>query len=202
LANGRTAIDGNHPIGSDRPRDVLELLLADVREGQIELARGILLHPRRDANPARLCQSFEPCGDIDAIAKNVAVLDDDVPHVDTDAKLDAAVGRNTRVARGHLALHLDRAAQRVDDAGELDKQSVAGGLDEATPMLGDFRIKKLTAHGLEAFEGAALVGTNEPRIARHIGREDRREAAGLAHVASPPARRRPDSKSSRSSGRR
>jgi len=44
------------------------------------------------------------------------------------------------VAQRHLALHLDRAAHRVDDAGELDEQPVAGGFDDAPAMLLDLRI--------------------------------------------------------------
>jgi hypothetical protein len=83
------------------------LLLADVFEGEVETARGILLHPRRDADSAGLGQSFEPRCDIDAVAKDVAVLDVNIPDIDTDAKLDAVVGRYTGVAPDHLALHLD-----------------------------------------------------------------------------------------------
>src|SRR5260370_27769844 len=63
-------------------------------------------------------------------------------------------------------------------------------------------IEKLGAQRLEAFERAFLVRPHQPRIARHIGGEDRGEAAGLAHVYSPAASRRPDSKRSRSSGLR
>ena len=60
--NGRTAIDGlsgsdkagrvscgcrhqAHPIDSNRPRDVLKLLLADILEGDVELAVRVLLDP-------------------------------------------------------------------------------------------------------------------------------------------------------------
>ena len=194
MAKGSTAIDGlsgrartgsaradagrrwlTNAVGPDRPRDVLELLLADVFEGEVELARGILLHARRDADPAGLGQRFEAGRDIDAIAKDVAVLDDDVADIDADAKLDAVVGRYTGVAPGHLALHLDGAAQCIHHTAELDEQPVAGGLDEATPVLGDFRIEELAAQRSEAFEGAALVGADQPRITRHIGREDRGE---------------------------
>ncbi len=43
------------------------------------------------------------------------------------------------------------------------------------------------------------VRSHQPRIPRHIGGEDRCETAGLAQIASPAARRRPDRKSSRCS---
>jgi len=82
--------------------------------------------------------------------------------------------------------------QCVDDAAELDEQPVAGGLDEAPAVLGDFRIEELAPQSFEAFEGAALIGADQPRIARHIGREDRRKPTGLAHSFQP-ALRRPSS---------
>src|SRR5215831_4204699 len=129
----------DHTISSDRPCDVLERLLAHVLEDKVEFARGILLNTRRDADPARLGQSFEPCCDIDPVAKDVAILDDDVTDIDADAKLDAIVGRHPGVAPGHLALHLDGAAQRIHHTAKFDEQPVAGGFDEAAPALGDFR---------------------------------------------------------------
>jgi len=111
----------DYTVGPDRPCDVLELLLAEVLEDKVELACGVLLHPRRDADAARIGQSFEPGRDIDAIAKDVAILDDDVTHIDANAKLDAVVGRHAGVAPGHLALNFDGAAQCVDHTGELDE---------------------------------------------------------------------------------
>ena len=102
-------------------------------------------------------------------------------------------------ALGHRLLHRDRAAHRIDDAGKFHEQTVAGGLDDAAMVLGDFRIKKLAAQRFEAFERAFVIRPHQPRITRHIGGEDRGEAAGLAHVSSPIARRRPDSSSSRCS---
>ncbi len=149
-------------VDPDGPCDVLEGLLADVLESEVEPARGILLHSRRDADPAGLGQRFQTRGDIDPVAKDVAILDDNVAHVDADAQLDAVVGGHTGVAPGHLALHLDGAAQPIHHTAELDEQPVAGGLDDAALVLGDFRIEELAAQRLEAFEGAALVGADQP----------------------------------------
>ena len=101
------------------------------------------------------------------------------------------------VALGHRLLHLDRAAHRIDDAGELDQQAVAGGLDDAAVVLGDLRIDELAAQRFEAFERAFLVRPHQPRIPRHIGGEDRGETAGLAHPSGTPALRRPSSRRSR-----
>ena len=74
---------------------------------------------------------------IDAVAEDVAVLDDDVPDIDPDAPFDAPIGRYSGIPLGHARLHLDRAAQGIDDAGKLDQEPVAGGLDDAATMLGD-----------------------------------------------------------------
>ena len=89
--------------------------------------------------------------------------------------------------------HLDRAAHGIDDAGELHQQAVAGGLDDAAVVLGDLRVEKLMAQRLEAFLRALLVRPHQPRIPRHIGGEDRGEAAGRGHPPHP-ALRRPSSR--------
>jgi hypothetical protein len=57
---------------------------------------------------------------------------------DAHAKFEAGLFRYCGVTGDHLPLQLDRTAHRVDDAGELGKEAVAGRLDDATAMLGDF----------------------------------------------------------------
>ena len=59
-------------------------------------------------------------------------------------------------------------------------------------MLGNFRIYELATQRLEAFKRAFFVRPHQPRIARHIGSENRGETANLAHCVSPAARRKPD----------
>jgi len=82
-----------HRVGTHRPGDVLELLLADVFKGEVETARGILLHTSRDADAARLGQLLEARRDIKAVAEDVAILDDDVALMNADAELEAVVCR-------------------------------------------------------------------------------------------------------------
>ena len=52
-------------------------------------------------------------------------------------------GGTQAVRFGHRLLPVGGAAQRVDDAGELDEEPVAGGLDDAAAMLGDLRVDQL-----------------------------------------------------------
>jgi hypothetical protein len=80
----------------------------------------------------------------------------------------------------------DRASHRIDDTWKFYHQSVAGGLDEAALVLGDFRIEELATQCSEAFESPALVGADQPRIPRHVGGEDRRKAAGQRHRPAQP----------------
>ena len=155
--NGSTAIDGlsgsarrcscsearpslgqANPIDPDRPCDVLEVLLADILEAQVEPVPHLSWTVARNANAARLRQRFEPGRDVDAVAVDVAVLDDDVAEIDADAEFDPLRARASGVALGHALLHGHGAGDRFDDARELDQHAVAGRLDDAALVLGDF----------------------------------------------------------------
>ena len=51
------------------------------------------------------------------------------PKVDTNSKLDAAVGRQAAsVALDHAGLHLNGATNRIYDASELNEDAIAGGV--------------------------------------------------------------------------
>ena len=63
--------------------------------------------------------------------------------MNADAKFDSLGGSNFGIARGHAALDLDGAPHPIDDAGKFHQHPVAGGLDDAPPMLGDLRVAEL-----------------------------------------------------------
>ena len=125
--------------------DVLDLLFAQIIEGDVEAVAHLLVRRGAEANPARLGQRFETGGDIDAVAEDVAILNDDVADIDAHAKFDAPLRPCRGVAGYHLALHFDGAAHRVDDAGKLDKKAIAGSLNNSAPMFGDLRIAEFMA---------------------------------------------------------
>ena len=87
---------------------------------------------------------------------------------------------------------LDRTAHRVDDAGELGEEAVAGSFDDATPMLGDFGIAEFTANRTQRSERALFVLAHQPRIAGDIDRQNGCQPSldpPFAHLASPSHRR-------------
>jgi len=63
----------------------------------------------------------------------------------------------------------------------LNEQSVAGGLDEPSLVRGDGRIEQLGSDRFQCLKSAALIRSDQSRIARHIGGEDRGKTAGRGH---------------------
>ena len=68
--------------------DVLEFCSPDVLEGDIDLAANLPVGVVGDADAAGLSDSFKPRGNVDAVAENVVVIDDDVADMDADAEFD------------------------------------------------------------------------------------------------------------------
>src|ERR1700733_2685100 len=90
-------------------------------------------------------------GDIDAVAHQIAVaLLDYIAQMNADAKFDALVRRDPCVALDHAGLHLDRAADRVHHAAELDDRAVAGTLNDASAVGGDSRVDQVAAEAAQA----------------------------------------------------
>jgi hypothetical protein len=164
-------------IGAHRPGDILQLLLAEVAERDVEPSGAVLLHPRRDADAAGLGQPFQPCRDIDAIAEDVAILDDHVALVNTDPPLDPLVFRGIGISLGHLVLDRNRTCDGLNDAQKLAQDAVAGRLENAALMLGDLRVNQFAAQRLDACQRAGLILTHESAVSRDIGREDGGEPA-------------------------
>src|SRR5262249_48657950 len=121
--------------------------------------------------------ALDPRRDIDAVAIDVAILEDDVPDIHPDAELDSPLFRHIDVPFAHLALDLRRAGHGVHDARELDQHSVAGELDDPPLVLGNPVVDQLLAMRLQGRQRSGLVGAHEAAIADYIGSKYGREAA-------------------------
>jgi hypothetical protein len=144
-------------MDTHRSRNVLDLLLTQVLEREGEFVANLVADNAADANPAGLGSGFEPCRDINPVAVNISPVPDDVAEIDPHAEFNAAIRRYIGVSLGHSALHFDGAAHRVDDAGELDEQSVAGGLDDPASVLLDLGITQLTSDRLQFGKRTFLI---------------------------------------------
>src|ERR1043166_9625745 len=114
------------PPDPHRLGDVLQRLEPEGVARDIDLAADLPIGVIGDADPAGLCNALESRGNIDAIAEDVVVIDDDVADMDADADFDAAVRPDIRVLSRHAVLDFDRAARSIHGAGKLHQQAVAG----------------------------------------------------------------------------
>ena len=188
------AVDGfagsaAEPDGEDahRPGDVLDLLLAQILERDIELVADFVAHDPADADAARLGQPFQPRRDIDAVAEDVAVLDDDVAQVDADAELDAPV-LGTPAFRSAIP-RCTSTAQRTAST------TLANSTSSPSPVVLTMRPRCSAIFGslssrriaLKRGERAFLVPPHQPRVAGDIRRQYRSQPALhplLAHLLS------------------
>jgi hypothetical protein len=118
--------DAANPVHAYQSGNVLDLPFPQIRESKFELIAYLVSNDPADADPAWLGERFESSRDVDAV-------------------VDAGIRGDAGVPLGYRLLHLHRAANRVDDARKLDQHAVAGGLNDAAMVLGDFRIDELAA---------------------------------------------------------
>ena len=156
--------------------------MAEIADHEIEPRAHLPVGVLGKTDRAGLGDAFQPRGDIDAVAHEIAVaLLDDVAQMHADAEFDAAIRRHARVALDHRVLNFDRAPHRIDDAAELDERAVAGALDDAPVMHGDGRIDEVAAQRAQPRERAILVGAGQPAEADDVGGQDRRELPCFGH---------------------
>src|SRR5262245_4048342 len=157
------SLSGNlHIEYPDRPRYVLDLLLASVIECKIELVAYLISHHATNADPAGRRQGFEPRGDIDPVAIDIPLIVHDVAEIDANAELDPLIHRHLGIAHSHLALGVDGAPHRVYDTRELDQEAIAGNSDDTAAVLLDHRIGDFAAQHPQPFERALLIYPDQP----------------------------------------
>src|SRR6516162_1291178 len=144
-------------IGADRPGDILDLLFAHVlkRYGKL-IAHLIAYHPA-DADAAWFGQGLQAGRHVDTVTEDVVVVDHDVGEIDADAKIDAPLGWHAGVTCDDLALHLDRAANRIDYARKFAKQTIARRVDDAAAVLLNFGVGNVTPQRLQRRQRAFLI---------------------------------------------
>ena len=99
-------------ISADGLVDILDAVFALVLKAEVGVAQQLVAHAACHVDLAGLGQTFEARRDIDAVAVNIALVDDDVAGIDADAQLDPLVAL-IAFTLGQTALDVDRAAYGV-----------------------------------------------------------------------------------------
>src|SRR5262249_46556068 len=152
-----------------RLRNVLQPMLAEIREPDPDLAAHVTEHRLGHQDGAWFRQGLEPGGDDDAVAVDIAALDDHVPEIDRHPEDDVPIRGNIPIGGGHGFLQLHGALHGVYGAGELDDDAVAQELDDAAAMLGHQGLKHIETAGLEGGQRAGLVALDQPAVADDVG---------------------------------
>src|SRR5258708_5962500 len=131
----RTARIHPQPPRSHRFNNILQVLRTHIVKDDIDLPADLTLCVVRDANATRLRNPFKASGDVDAVAKDIVVIDDDVADVDADAKFDPLDLRHRSILLSHTALDLNGAAHRIYDTAELSEPTQTLPQPDVCPFL-------------------------------------------------------------------
>jgi len=132
-------------MNTDWPSNVFDGLFTQIVEVKTKFILDLIVYYTRNHDAAGLSQRFQPRCYVDAIAKNVTTINDDVTDIDTNTELDAFLSGDIGIALNHAALDVDGAAHCVDYTSMLDKHAIARGLDNTTAVFGDLRINEFFA---------------------------------------------------------
>jgi hypothetical protein len=127
-----------------------------------------------DVDAAWLSQGLEPRRDVDAIAKDIARLDDDIAQIDSDAKGDALLWPQHLVFLRSAIAQERSIAGGLDYAVELDERPLAGPIDHLSAEFGYPGLDDIGHQRSQPGEPVRLVAGEQRGVAGH---QDRRESA-------------------------
>ena len=153
-------------------RNVLELLLAHVADMKRELALDLLVGILGKADRAGAGQRLHASGNVDAIAVDVALVDDNITDVDADAEFDAANFGNGGVALGHGTLDFHGTTGCVDRARKFHQSTVTRGLDDTAAIFRHRGIDQFAATSLKGRESTFFINAHQAAIACYVGRKN------------------------------
>ena len=164
-----------HAANSHGFGDVLDRLFAQDFKRRRKIFCRLIVHRTRDIDLARLTQSLETSGDIDAITMNVVTLNNHITDIDADPEHYSAIFGQGVIAPRHRYLNGERVAHRIHGAPELDQNSVTARFDDASAVGGNPGVDNLGMQAPKACPRTFLVLLEKSRIADHISDKNCRE---------------------------
>ena len=100
---------------ADRSRNVLDLPLADIDKGYVQVSVHLIAHGTGDAYSAWFSNGLQPRGDVDTVACDVVAVDDDIAEVDADPELNPFAVDSSRL-RSAIARCTSIAQRKAESA--------------------------------------------------------------------------------------
>ena len=144
-------------IVEHRLDDILEPLGPEIVAGEFDLAADLPKGIIGKAETARLREPLQACCDVDAVAENIVVFDNDIADMETDAEFNPGLRQLAAVMRGHGALDVHGASRCIDRACELRQHAVADRLDDTAMETRDHWRHQRDDHGVDAELGSIVL---------------------------------------------
>ena len=151
-------------------------MLAEVIEGDVEPVHRVVANGGSDDDVAGRGHLVNARSDVDPVAVQLALVDQNVVDIDADAQGEPLVaGRNVGVR--HLVLDLGRPANGIGRAAELDEQAVTDDTQQLATVRPDRGLDDADASALPFLHGGDIVDLDAAGEAGDIGEGDRRKPA-------------------------
>jgi hypothetical protein len=98
--------------------DIFDPLFSQILEREGYTVADLIANGARDADSAGFGERFQSRSDIDTVAENIAVLDDHIAEIDSNAELEALLIGYIGIALGHALLDFNGAARGLHRAGK------------------------------------------------------------------------------------
>src|SRR5258706_1476917 len=96
--------------------NILEGLRSHIITGNLDLAPDLPIGIIGHADPARFGDALKAGSNVDAIAEDVVVIENDITDVNPDAEFDPLIRWHGGIMLGHTALDFNRTAHRIQGA--------------------------------------------------------------------------------------
>jgi hypothetical protein len=165
-----------YPPRPHRLGNILEGLRSHIITGNLDLAPNLPIGIIGHEDAARFGDALKAGGNVDAIAEDVVVIENDVADVNADAEFDPLDLRHIDILFSHAALNFDGTAYGIHDAPELNEGAVPCILDDTSVMLNDFGIEKLLSKSFQLRQRAFFVDPYQAARASDIRRQNSRQS--------------------------
>ena len=126
----------------------------------------------RDGDPTGRCQRLQSCGNINAVAKEIAALDHHVADMDADTEIDLMVSWSSDISFSQGLLSLYSALHGVYSTPELRQHAIPGSVGDPAPVNG-YEFVQNAPPMRQISQGGDLISAHQAAITLYVSGENR-----------------------------